>query len=243
MKKITSILVCVSFISGCSSWSSDIKPQYMSPVVYEAYDCQQLGQEIQRVHSRLSSITGSQDDSALTDALAFGVGMILFWPALFFMGTDDQKEEIARLKGEYEAVEKAAISKKCSNMPIIKEMPEEKAPDSYAQKNNNPPVASAVQPSVNNQPVSLRPAQNSGQEEQYKKLLKRQEEHYSQQLQAMQMKQKMEIEKLRQQMQAQQQEPTPTRWQPHAQEMAEDTPGHYITPQEAIPYGLAATPQ
>lgn len=38
-----------------------------------------------------------------------GVGLVLFWPALFFLAGDDQKEELARLKGEYEALEKASI--------------------------------------------------------------------------------------------------------------------------------------
>jgi hypothetical protein len=41
--------------------------------------------------------------------------LILFWPALFFLASgDDKKAELAHLKGEYEALEHAAIQKNCA---------------------------------------------------------------------------------------------------------------------------------
>ncbi|MEA3643102.1 MAG: hypothetical protein VBE63_24640 [Lamprobacter sp.] len=43
-----------------------------------------------------------------------GVGLVLFWPALFFLAGDDQKEELSRLKGEYEALQQAAIRQDCA---------------------------------------------------------------------------------------------------------------------------------
>ena len=40
--------------------------------------------------------------------------MLLFWPALFALGgTKQQEAEYARLKGEYDALQQAAIVKKC----------------------------------------------------------------------------------------------------------------------------------
>ncbi|WP_200241917.1 hypothetical protein [Lamprobacter modestohalophilus] len=42
-----------------------------------------------------------------------GVGLVLFWPALFFLAGGDKKDELARLKGEYDALEQAAIQKDC----------------------------------------------------------------------------------------------------------------------------------
>lgn len=42
-----------------------------------------------------------------------GVCLVLFWPALFFMMGDDQEEELASLKGQYDALEQAAIQKDC----------------------------------------------------------------------------------------------------------------------------------
>jgi hypothetical protein len=42
------------------------------------------------------------------------VGVIVFWPALFFIEGDGQNAaELARLKGEYETLEKIATKKDC----------------------------------------------------------------------------------------------------------------------------------
>ena len=45
-----------------------------------------------------------------------GVGLILFWPALFFLegGDGPEAQEYARLKGEREAIERSSIKKKCT---------------------------------------------------------------------------------------------------------------------------------
>ena len=49
------------------------------------------------------------------------MGLVLFWPALFFMIGKDQKEELGRLKGEYEALEQSAIQKECNVAVQIEE--------------------------------------------------------------------------------------------------------------------------
>lgn len=49
-----------------------------------------------------------------------GVGLILFWPALFFIDHTDQHVYLAELKGQYDALEETAIQKNCSN--IVKQM-------------------------------------------------------------------------------------------------------------------------
>ncbi len=45
-----------------------------------------------------------------------GVGLVLFWPTLFFLEGGDGPEaaEYARLKGERDAIEKVSIQKKCA---------------------------------------------------------------------------------------------------------------------------------
>ena len=46
--------------------------------------------------------------------MATTVGVVLFWPALFFIAGDGPKAaELGRLKGEMDAIESAAIQKKC----------------------------------------------------------------------------------------------------------------------------------
>lgn len=86
---------------------------------YGSYDCDQIRTEMVRVSARVKEVAGAQQRQARNDQIAVGVGLVLFWPALFFLMSDDQKEELARMKGEYEALESAAIQKKC---PVAEEI-------------------------------------------------------------------------------------------------------------------------
>lgn len=96
---------------------------------YGSYDCDQIRAEMVRVSSRVKEVAGAQQRQARNDAVAVGVGLVLFWPALFFLMSDDQKEELARMKGEYDALESAAIQKKC---PVADEIKAAKAGETPA---------------------------------------------------------------------------------------------------------------
>ena len=101
-------------LTGCASTSADISPTYVSPLTYDQYDCEQLAQEGQRVSQRAAIASGQQDKSRTGDAVATTVGVVLFWPALFFINGDGPKAaELGRMKGEMDAIEQASISKKC----------------------------------------------------------------------------------------------------------------------------------
>lgn len=55
-----------------------------------------------------------QDEKATSDAVATGVALVIFWPAAFFVkGDGPTAAELGRLKGEFEALEKTAIEKRC----------------------------------------------------------------------------------------------------------------------------------
>lgn len=101
-------------VAGCASSSDEIAAQYVSPMQYNTYDCQQIAAEQQRVSARVAQLKGEVDDNATGDTVATTVGVILFWPALFFIdGDGPEANEYARLKGEHEALQKASIEKKC----------------------------------------------------------------------------------------------------------------------------------
>jgi len=71
---------------------------------------------MQRVGNRASALTGQPQSAADSDAMLVGVGSVLFWPALFFLGGDDaQANELGRLRGEHEALQQAGIEKECFN--------------------------------------------------------------------------------------------------------------------------------
>ena len=99
---------------GCASSSNDIQPQYVSHLQYQHLSCQQISAEAQRVSRRVAEVSGAQDEKASSDAVATGVALIVFWPAAFLVkGDGPTAAELGRLKGEFDALEKAAIEKRC----------------------------------------------------------------------------------------------------------------------------------
>lgn len=101
-------------VAGCADKSNEISANYVSPVLYQNLSCTQLRQEAQRVSIRAAQAAGVQDTKASNDAVATGVALVLFWPALFFIsGNKGNAAELGRLKGELEAVEQANIQKNC----------------------------------------------------------------------------------------------------------------------------------
>jgi hypothetical protein len=120
MKKFTvSILAVAISLTGCATSSKDIASTYVSPLQYQNYDCAQLGLEAQRIQTRVVETGGRLDQASANDKALMGVGLVLFWPALFALGgTKNQEAEFGRLKGEYDAVQKTAIDKKCSNTSL-----------------------------------------------------------------------------------------------------------------------------
>lgn len=103
-------------LTACATSPDKISASYVSPLQYQSYDCGQIRGELVRISQRVDEVTGQQRKQASNDALAMGVGLVLFWPALFFLaGGNDKKEELGRLKGEYDALQTAAVQKQCMN--------------------------------------------------------------------------------------------------------------------------------
>lgn len=117
LSRVTAIaLICAFLAGGCAKSPDDISGAYVSPLVYQSFTCDQIGEELARVVARASEVAGVQQGTAGDDAVAMGVGLVLFWPALFFISGSDRSAELARLKGEVEAIEKAAIRKDCDDV-------------------------------------------------------------------------------------------------------------------------------
>jgi hypothetical protein len=113
MKK-TASLVLIAFLVGCSTASKDIVPAYVSPITYSNYDCDQLRSELIRVNTRVAQITGKLDKNRENDNWTTGVAIVVFFPALLFLGgTKEQEAEYARLRGEAQTVEQVSIQKRC----------------------------------------------------------------------------------------------------------------------------------
>lgn len=114
MKKMLAATVAVSMLAGCATSPKDIAPAYVSPILYQGLSCDQLAQEAARVSSAAAQASGAQEAQASKDTAMTAIGVVLFWPSLFFIGGDKQNAaEIARLKGEMQAIEAANIQKNC----------------------------------------------------------------------------------------------------------------------------------
>lgn len=123
------LLACL-ILSGCAKSTNEIQAQYVSPMAYQGYSCKQMQMEMQSLSQRVSEVSGQVNKTASNDNAQMGIGLVLFWPALFFLdGDTPQANEYARLKGEFEALEKAAIQKECGfkvDRPVIQQPQEQK---------------------------------------------------------------------------------------------------------------------
>nr|WP_029556797.1 hypothetical protein [Xanthobacter aminoxidans] len=100
--------------AACAKSADKVSAAYVSPMQFQSYSCQQLAQEAERISARAIALTGAQNNRATSDAVATTVAVVIFWPAAFLVGGDDaQTAELARLKGEMDAIEQVSIQKKC----------------------------------------------------------------------------------------------------------------------------------
>lgn len=114
MKSATVVAVCAALvISACASSPDDVQAQYISPLQYQSFTCEQIEGELRGISTRVTALTGQQRRRASQDAWATGVGIVIFWPALFFLMRGDKADELARMKGEYDALVSAGRSKNC----------------------------------------------------------------------------------------------------------------------------------
>lgn len=110
------IIAVTAFLSACASQPNDIPTQSVSTLTYRNYDCDQISMELDRINRRAGELYASLKNTADNGAVQMGVGLILFWPTLFFLEGGDgvEAQEYARLKGERTALEIVAVRRKCA---------------------------------------------------------------------------------------------------------------------------------
>lgn len=113
-KAVSAALAGALALGGCASRPDDIAAAYVSPLPYQQLTCEQLAAEAQRVSTSAVAAAGAQSQQAANDAVATTIAVVVFWPAAFLIKGDNAKAaEVARLKGEMQAIEQASIAKSC----------------------------------------------------------------------------------------------------------------------------------
>lgn len=100
-------LAAASIVSSCATAPENIAPAYVSYMAYMQYSVEQLGQEEARLQAALSSASDAQTKARSNDTL----GVIFIGLPVSSLSGSNQASNVARLKGELEAVQKAITFK------------------------------------------------------------------------------------------------------------------------------------
>jgi hypothetical protein len=115
MKRTIASITLAAFVAGCATQGANVTSSYVPASRYSSATCESLAVDLVNATQAETALSGSLDSAANKDAALVAVGLILFWPALFFVGQDKTKEaELARVKGERIAIQRAMSEKKCA---------------------------------------------------------------------------------------------------------------------------------
>jgi PKD repeat protein len=118
LRKAVCVLVAAAQVTGCAKSPDSIDAKYVSPQQYQNWTCDQLAEEKIRLTREVDRVAGLQRENANADTAMMAVGLIILWPALLGLAaTRDRKDELGRLKGEYEAVDASLKTKACTLAP------------------------------------------------------------------------------------------------------------------------------
>lgn len=113
LRKAPTMLAILS-LAACAPQPDKVAGTYVSPATYSGYSCSQLVAERNLVVQKVNELNGMQKKKADNDGAAMAVGMVLFWPALFFLGNkNDVSPQLATMKGTYDALTAAGIANRC----------------------------------------------------------------------------------------------------------------------------------
>jgi hypothetical protein len=109
LKKISLISIPMILVSGCMNMPTpegQITGSYVSPLMYEKYECDQLSVETSSLARRENQLASAQEQrvkTSKTQAFVYGYGQ----------GDGIEASELANVRGEKEAVRTAMESKGC----------------------------------------------------------------------------------------------------------------------------------
>ncbi len=105
-------------VCGCATRSVDVAPQVTDAAEFAAWTCERIDDESDRVQLRAADVAYAVDARVGNNMIALGLGVTVFWPALLAMRPDGiEAQELAALKGRFEALRGAAQQRACPPPP------------------------------------------------------------------------------------------------------------------------------
>lgn len=102
-------LLLLAFVTACAKSPESISAAYVSDIPYRSWSCSDLAEEQNRLTAAYATAAKQQENARTNDT----VGVILLGLPVSSLSGDNIAPEIARLKGEQEAIRKAMIIRKC----------------------------------------------------------------------------------------------------------------------------------
>lgn len=124
MTRIVGGVLLLGLVAACAPTPESIQPAYVSEVPYQSWTCTQLGEELGRLQNALSTASTQQHTARSNDV----AGVILLGLPVGSMSGQSIAPQIARYKGEQEAVNKAMIRNNCGEMKRLYPPTSEVAP-------------------------------------------------------------------------------------------------------------------
>lgn len=120
------VSAAVVALAGCATRSVDVQAAAANPADFAGWDCDRIHDEQDAVQQRAADVAYAVDEQAGNNILALGVGVAVFWPALLAMRPVGlEAEDLARLKGRFEALVVAERRQNCP--PAAAELPAARA--------------------------------------------------------------------------------------------------------------------
>jgi len=114
ISKTSVAVIACSIMVSCAQNPNNIHPTYVAHDRYAAMSCQELRIEAESVSRHAAILAGRQTNEEAQDAVALGVGLLLFFPALYLVeGNSGNAAKLAYLKGQADAIEQASGNKQC----------------------------------------------------------------------------------------------------------------------------------
>ena len=111
MKRALGLAAIAACLAGCAATPESIAPAYISEVTYQNWSCQQLSEETVRLSAAYQVAASEQHHARTNDT----VGVIFLGLPVASMSGGNVAPQVASLKGNQDAVQRAMILKNCRN--------------------------------------------------------------------------------------------------------------------------------